>query len=246
MLIVVLPVFVLTAAFLWRYRAGNTASRYTPDWGFSWPLDITIWSIPAVIVITLAYFVWRDTHRFDPYRALAATQPPLRIQAVALPWKWLFIYPDQHIASINRLVFPVGRPVALMITSDTVMQAFDVPALAGQIFAMAGMQTQLHLLADRSGTFFGKDTQFDGYGFPNDEFQAVAVAPAAFDHFVSAAAHSSTPLDAATYAAIRKPSQANPPQLFSNADPGLFASTIAKYRAKVADDHPQGLDSRDP
>ncbi|MDB5535276.1 MAG: cytochrome bo3 quinol oxidase subunit 2 [Devosia sp.] len=233
MLIVVIPVFILTAFVVWRYRAGASAGRYTPDWGFSWPIDIIVWTVPLAIVAALGFLVWTRTHQLDPYRAIAAPAAPIVVEVVALDWKWLFIYPEQNIASVNRLVFPAGRDVRLKITSDTVMNAFAVPALGGQIYAMAGMQTQLNLLADAPGTFEGHNTQFSGKGFALDRFVAEAVTQQNFDAFVARSKQAAARLDGTTYETLARPTIGAPEQVFGGVDTTLFADIIGKYGGQV-------------
>ncbi|MEO6607838.1 MAG: ubiquinol oxidase subunit II [Aestuariivirga sp.] len=229
MFIVVIPVFVLTAFVIWRYRASDPKGRYTPDWGFSWPIDIVVWAVPIAIVTILGLLVWIKTHELDPYRAVAAPGAPIVVEVVALDWKWLFIYPEQNIASVNRLVFPAGRGLMLKITSDTVMNAFVVPALGGQIYAMAGMQTQLNLLADAPGTFEGHNTQFSGKGFSQDRFTAEATTQQGFDNFVSNARTAGERLDAQTYDVLAQPTTSSPQRVYSDVDPNLFSNIIVKY-----------------
>jgi cytochrome o ubiquinol oxidase subunit 2 len=179
-LIVVLPVIVLTPLFAWRYRYGNRSAPYTPQWKFSWPLEFVIWGVPFAIVIGLAVWLWRSTIALNPYAPLASHATPLRIEVIGYDWKWLFIYPDLGIATIGQLAFPVGRPLSLELTSDTVMQSFFVPALGSQIYAMAGSVTHLHLEADAPGRFLGENTQFNGIGFEQQKFTARAMTPTAY------------------------------------------------------------------
>lgn len=181
---VAIPVFVLTPWFLWRYRYGARSSRYTPKWNFSGPLEIAIWAGPVVIVVLLAIIVWRDTHALDPYKPLASDQPALRVQVIGFDWNWLFIYPDQGIASIGVFALPAGRPVAMQLTSATVMQSFHIPALGSQIYAMGGMVTQLHLQADRPGLSLGENNMYNGNGFHQQRFTAVAMTPEGFNAWV--------------------------------------------------------------
>jgi cytochrome o ubiquinol oxidase subunit 2 len=229
MLIVVVPVFVLTAIVVWRYRASNTGAAYAPDWGSSRTIEIGIWFVPLVIVIALGMMVWSRTHRFDPYRPIAATQPPLTIQAVALDWQWLFIYPQENVAAVNRLVFPAGRPLTIEITSDTVMNSLSIPALGSQIYAMAGMETKLNLLADRPGTFMGRNTMFSGDGFAAQQFSAEAVDAAGFDAFLAGARASGEMLDRSWFEALARPTIAGPVRLFSGVEPDLFHSIIQSH-----------------
>ena len=182
---VAIPVFVLTPWFLWRYRYGAKSSGYTPKWNFYGPLEIASWAGPVVIVVLLAIIVWRDTHTLDPYRPLASDQPVLRVQVIGYDWKWLFIYPDQGIASIGMLALPAGRPVAMQLTSATVMQSLHIPALGSQIYAMGGMVTQLHLQADRPGRSLGENNMYNGNGFHQQRFTAVAMTPDEFNAWTS-------------------------------------------------------------
>ena len=187
MMLVVVPVIVLTLAFAWRYRASNTKAAYAPKWSQSVRIDAATWLVPAVIVIAVAVLVWRSTHKLDPYRPIDAAVPPLEVQVVAQDWKWLFIYPEQGIAVVNQFAFPSARPVSLRITSDTVMNSFYVPQLAGQIYAMAGMQTRLQLLADAPGKFVGRNSMYSGSGFSDQHFEVVAMTQADFDAWVAKA-----------------------------------------------------------
>jgi cytochrome o ubiquinol oxidase subunit 2 len=226
-LLVVVPVFVLTFLFVWRYRASNPRARYTPQWSRSAPLETAIWLVPAAIVSVIGTLVWHHTHSLDPYRQAAGT--PLEVQVIAEDWKWLFIYPEQNIAAVNQLVFPADRPLRLMLTSDTVMNAFYVPGLAGQIYTMAGMRTDLNVSATAPAEFIGRNTQFSGDGFPDQHFAVRAAAPADFDAWVAQARQAPHRLDAAAYAALAKPGGKVPVTLYSGVEPDLFARVIAKY-----------------
>ena len=179
------PIFILTPFWAWRYRYGAKKPRYTPKWKYSRVLEGMAWSGPIVIVAVLAFFVWRDSHRLDPYKPIASDQPALRVQVIGYDWKWLFIYPDQGIASIGTLAMPVGRPVAMHLTSATVMQSFFIPALGSQIYAMGGMDTQLNLEAGKPGRSLGENTMYNGNGFHQQKFIAVAMPPTEFEAWVS-------------------------------------------------------------
>src|SRR5216683_3201059 len=202
MLIVVVPVIVMAILFAWRYRASNRNARYAPTWAYSAKIDAVVWLVPALIVIAVGVLVWRSTHKLDPYREIASDVPPLDVQVVAQDWKWLFIYPEQGIAVVNQMAIPSGRPISLRITSDTVMNSFYVPALAGQIYAMAGMQTRL---------------------------QVLATSPADFDGWVAKAKQAPGKLDAAAYAKLAEKSRLVPIAYYSAVEPRLFDSIIAKY-----------------
>jgi cytochrome o ubiquinol oxidase subunit II len=198
------PIFLLLPFFAWRYRYGNTTSKYSPKWGFTRVWEITAWGGPIVIVAVLAFFVWRDSHRLDPYKPLASDQAQLRVQVIGYDWKWLFIYPDQGIASIGMLAMPAGRPVSMQITSATVMQSLFIPALGSQIYAMGGMVTQLNLQASKPGRFLGENTMYNGSGFHQEHFTTVAMTSADFEAWVSKVRANGIPLDAQTLKVISR------------------------------------------
>jgi cytochrome o ubiquinol oxidase subunit 2 len=198
---VALPVFLVTPWFAWRYRY-SASPRHEPKWRFYAPLDIACWAGPIVIVALLGALVWGSTHALDPYKPLSSNQPPLRVQVIGYDWKWLFIYPDDGVASIGELAMPVGRPVAMQLTSATVMQSLQIPALGSQIYAMGGMVTQLHLEAGEPGRFMGENTMYNGEGFHQQKFTAVAMTPDAFQAWVRQVRASGVPLNAATLNAI--------------------------------------------
>jgi cytochrome o ubiquinol oxidase subunit 2 len=229
MMIVIVPVFILAALFVWRYRASNSSARYTPNLAYYWPVEILVWGVPAAIVVWLGFHLWHDTYKLDPYSNIDPWVKPLQVDVVAQDWKWLFIYPKQDIAVVNELAFPSGRPLSLKITSDTVMNSFVIPALGGQIYAMAGMQTRLHLLADKPGKFWGRNVQYSGSGFADQQFDAVAMSNEDFDAWVAKAKQSSQQLDAASYDQLSKPSADVPVTYYSGVEPDLFDKIIAKY-----------------
>jgi cytochrome o ubiquinol oxidase subunit 2 len=228
MMIVVIPVFVMAFWFAWRYRASNHKARYDADWESS-RVDAVTWFVPALIVASLAVHVWLSTHALDPYKPLQSPEQPVEIQVVAQDWKWLFIYPAQGIASVNEIAFPSQVPVRLRITSDTVMNSFFIPALAGQIYAMAGMQTQLNLSASEPGRFVGRNTQYSGRGFADQQFAAVAMTPADFGAWIARVKASPQKLDAAAYDELVRPSARHPVAYYSDVEPGLFDGIIRKY-----------------
>jgi len=226
MLFVVGPVLVLTPLIAWHYRLSNTASAYRPQWEFSWPLEGLIWIPPALIVVGLAVFLWRDTHRLDPYKPLPGQA--IEIQAVALDWKWLFIYPAQGVAIVNRLVIPAGRPVHLSLTSATVMQSIMMPRLAGQIYAMAGMRTQLNFAASGPGAFFGENVQFNGAGFQNQKFDVTSLDADGFARWLAETKAQPNRLDGAAYQVLSRRSTLPHPLAFGAVDPGLFDRIVAR------------------
>jgi cytochrome o ubiquinol oxidase subunit II len=234
MLIVVIPVYLLTIGFAWRYRASNRSARYAPDWAYSPRIDFVIWAVPMLIIAALGTLVWIYTHRLDPYRPLQGDGPPLVIQAVAMDWKWLFIYPEHKVAAVNELVIPRGRPVTIALTSDTVMNAFFVPELAGQIYAMAGMETRLNFRADRDGAYVGRNTQYSGSGFADQSFTLRAVPAQDYDDWIDLLRQSPLALDQEAYAALAAPSSKVPVAYYSAVPEDLFASVIAGYRLPSA------------
>jgi cytochrome o ubiquinol oxidase subunit 2 len=236
MLVIVIPVIALTLWFAWRYREGSGA-RYEPDWGHSVRIEIFCWGIPSIIIAFLGYLTWTSTHALDPYRPLDSAKKPLVIEAVALNWKWLFIYPEQGIATINEVAFPVGTPVDFRITSDSVMNSFFIPQLGSQIYAMAGMRTQLHLIAGEAGTFPGLSANYSGRGFSDMRFNAIATSDAKFADWVAAARHSPATIDTADYSKVAAPEEKAPVQYFSAVEPNLFNEIIAKYMGKAESFH---------
>ncbi|MFD0986339.1 ubiquinol oxidase subunit II [Methyloligella solikamskensis] len=229
MMIVIVPVFVMAALFIWRYRGTNRKARYDPGFVYYWPVEVLVWGAPAAIIIWLGFHLWDTTHKLDPYDPIDKGVEPLEVQVVAQDWKWLFIYPEQNIAVVNELVFPTGKPLSLKITSDTVMNSFVIPALGGQIYAMAGMQTKLHLLADENGEYWGRNVQYSGYGFADQQFHAISVSDEDFEKWVQKAKDAGKTLDKSTYEALAKPSSKVPVTYYSGVTPGLFDSIIYKY-----------------
>jgi cytochrome o ubiquinol oxidase subunit 2 len=228
MMAVVVPVIVMAFLFAWRYRARG-GNPYQPKWQESAKIDAVVWAIPAVIVLAVAVLVWRSTHKLDPYRPIAGAMPALEVQAVAQDWKWLFIYPQLNVASVNQMAIVAGRPVSIRITSDTVMNSFYVPALAGQIYAMAGMQTRLQMLANEPGRFVGRNTQYSGGGFSEQHFEVQALSQAEFDSWVARARQSPNRLDPAAYAKLAERSRRNPVTYYAPVEPGLFETIIGRY-----------------
>jgi cytochrome o ubiquinol oxidase subunit II len=229
MLIVVVPVILLTLAFAWRYRASSESAEYRPAWAHSTAIEVVVWLIPSLIILFLAVLTWKSTHELDPYRPLDSKVKPINVEVVALDWKWLFIYPELGIATVNQVAFPVGTPVNFLITSDSVMNSFFIPQLGGQIYAMAGMQTQLHLLANQAGDYAGESANFSGQGFSDMKFRAIATSPDQFKAWVAKVRASSTQLDMDRYHTISQPSEKQPVAYFSTVDPKLFHNIIARY-----------------
>jgi cytochrome o ubiquinol oxidase subunit II len=232
MLVVVIPVILLTLYFAWKYRESNTAATYMPNWSYSHRIEAVVWAVPCAIILVLGFITWKSTHELDPYKPLESKVKPITIQVVSLDWKWLFIYPDQHIATINEIQFPANTPVNFKITSDTVMNVFFIPQLGSQIYAMAGMQTQVNLIADAPGVYDGLSTNFSGAGFPDMKFTATASSQADFDAWVAKVRASPNKLGLDNYNEISKPSSKDPVKYFSTVEPVLYAAVLDKYMDK--------------
>jgi cytochrome o ubiquinol oxidase subunit 2 len=238
-MIAIVPVLIGVPLILWRYRRGRKSAAYRPEWTFSKPLEIAMWGVPTAIICILGFWLWQETVKFDPYKPLGAN--PLQVQVIGLDWKWLFIYPEQGIASVGEMAIPVGRPVSLRLTTDTVMQSFMVSALAGQIYAMAGMETQLNFIADRPGTALGQNTQYSGDGFAKQKFTLRALPEADWKIWVSEAHEAPLELSTRTYERLARrgsladaraalaPGQNTGPLLFSSVQPDLFKRIIQRY-----------------
>ena len=216
------PVLLLVPFFAWRYRLSNKRGAFKPDWTFSWIIEGFIWLPPIGIVVGLGIVLWDYTHALDPYRRLVSTQPALEIQAVGLDWKWLFIYPGNQVAAVNQMVIPVGRPVHISLTSGTVMQSLLIPQLAGQIYAMAGMTTQLNLAASVAGVYRGENTQFNGTGFQNQKFNVVALAPADYMRWQNNVKASARPFDGKALDEMFQRSIMPQPIFFSSVPANLY------------------------
>lgn len=226
MLAIIVPVIILTLVFAWWFRAGNARARYRPEWSYSGQLELLVWSIPLLAVIFLAGVGWIGSHRLDPARPLAGREPPLQVQVVSLDWKWLFIYPDQGVATVNHLVIPAGRPISLRITSATVMNSFFVPRLGSQLYAMSGMDAKLNLQADRPGRYRGLSAHYSGAGFADMTFAVDAVPNAAFDRWAAAAHRAGPVLDGATYHRIAAQEATMRPTSFRAVAPRLYEAIV--------------------
>ena len=231
MLVVVVPVVLATLAFAWWYRASNLRASRSPDASYEGRLEFVLWSIPALIVILLGGVIWIGSHQLDPRAPIPANANPLRVDVVALDWKWLFIYPDQGIATVNQLVVPAGTPVKFRLTSATVMNSFFIPQLGSQIYTMGGMTTHLNLLADKPGEYQGFSANFSGDGFAEMRFIAKAVPAGDFDAWVTQVRGGGPALDDAGYAALAKPSIAVPPGTYRSVEPNLFERIIDQTTA---------------
>jgi len=240
MLIIIVPVMILTVLFAWRYRKGANA-KYTPDWDHSTKLELVIWGAPLLIIIVLGLITWVSTHKLDPYRPLdridehrpiPASTKPLEVQVVALDWKWLFIYPEQGIASVNELVTPVDVPVRFKITSSTVMNTFYIPTLAGMIYAMPGMETTLNAVLNKPGNYQGLSANFSGEGFSHMKFAYKGVSAGEFDAWVQKMKANPGVLNRADYLALEKPSVREPVRYYGQVEAALFNRVLNRCVAE--------------
>ncbi len=241
MLIVVLPVIVMSITFVYHYQISHRIRDYKPNWSHSYFLESLWWGIPCIIIVILATITWKKTHEMDPYNKIPGiTGTPLVVQAIALPWKWLFIYPQQGIATVNYLEIPVGQEVEYWITVDNVpMSAFFVPQLGSQIYAMAGMRTRLHLVADTVGVYDGMNTQFNGDGFSDMHFETHVVEPAEMQRWVNDVKKSSHSLTDAAYKELLHPTTADKPKFYSKPVPELFNHVLMTYMNSSGPLHPR-------
>jgi cytochrome o ubiquinol oxidase subunit 2 len=235
MLLIIVPVIALTFLFAWRYRKNNTSAIYEPDWDHSTKLELLIWGAPLLIIIVLGTITWISTHKLDPYRPLthieadrpfAAGAKPLIVEVVAIDWKWLFIYPELGIASVNELAAPVDVQIKFKITSSSVMNSFYIPALAGQIYAMPGMQTSLHAVINKPGEFEGFSANYSGAGFSDMRFKFHGMSDENFKRWVEETRAKGTTLDRAVYTQLEQPSERNPVQYFGTVDSTLFHAIV--------------------
>ncbi|MEJ1965526.1 MAG: ubiquinol oxidase subunit II [Gammaproteobacteria bacterium] len=238
MLAIVVPVIVATFAMAWWYRASNARARFLPEWNYSGKIEIVVWSVPAMVILLLGGIAWVSSHDLDPARPIAADAPTIEVNVVALDWKWLFLYPQQGVATVNRLVVPAGSPVRLKLTSGTVMNSFFVPQLGSQIYTMAGMTTKLNLLADRPGQYPGLSAQFSGDGFSGMRFVVDSVSRDEFAAWVSAARSSQLSLDRQRYDELSRPSQYVAPITYGSIDPALFQSIVDMQRRSETSNSP--------
>ncbi|WP_038489081.1 ubiquinol oxidase subunit II [Collimonas arenae] len=235
MLLIIVPVIALTIWFAWRYRKNNTAARYEPDWDHSTQLELVIWGAPLLIIIALGLLTWISTHTLDPYRPLSrldADRPipadvkTLTVEVVALDWKWLFIYPEQGIATVNELAAPVDVPIRFKITSSTIMNSFFIPALAGQIYAMPGMQTSLNAVINKPGEFEGFSANYSGAGFSDMRFKFHGLSQENFDQWVQARKAASGHLNRPDYLQLEKPSEKEPVRYYGTVDKDLYHAIL--------------------
>jgi cytochrome o ubiquinol oxidase subunit 2 len=228
MLAIVVPTIAATLAFAWWFRASNTRAIYLPDFEYSGRVELIVWSIPLLTVILLGGVAWIGSHELDPAKPLASNTPPLEIQGVSLDWKWLFIYPNQRVASVNQLVVPTGVPLHFSLTSGSVMSAFFIPQLGSMIYTMNGMRTQLNLQADQPGTFHGLASHYSGDGFSDMHFDVRAMPPDQFSAWIEGTRNTGPTLDSASYTALARQSINTSPFTFGAADPALFQQIVTQ------------------
>jgi len=228
MLAIVLPTIAAILAFAWWFRASNTRATYLPDFVYSGRIELIVWAIPLLVIMLLGGVAWIGSHDLDPAKPLRSETSPLEIQGVSLDWKWLFIYPTQRVASVNRLVVPAGTPIHFSLTSASVMNAFFIPQLGSMIYTMNGMMTQLNLRADVPGTFLGLSSHYSGDGFSGMHFDVQAVAPDRFVAWIDATRNAGPILDAESYAALAKQSMNIRPFTFGAAEPELFQQIVTQ------------------
>ena len=229
-MVVIVPVFSLLAFIAWRYRVGNKKAAYTPDWDHHHGLEFVWWAVPCIIILILAVVTWRTSHELDPYRPLDSAKEPVTIQVVALQWRWLFIYPDEGIATVNFVRFPEDTPVNFRITADAPMNSFWIPQLSGQVYAMNGMQTKLHVIADKPGVYDGSSANISGEGFADMRFTAQSSTRAEYDAWVQEVRQSfSEHLTFAAYEQLAKPNRDTTKLQYAGHESGLYNRIMMKY-----------------
>jgi cytochrome o ubiquinol oxidase subunit 2 len=228
MLAIVVPTIAATFAFAWWFRSSNERARYLPDWDYSGRIELVTWSIPLLVIMLLGGVAWIGSHDLDPAKPLPSNTPPLEVQVVSLDWKWLFIYPSQGVASVNRLVVPASVPIHFSLTSASVMNVFFVPQLGTMIYTMNGMTTQLNLQADSPGTFLGLSAHYSGDGFPGMHFDVLALPAERFTDWIKTVRNTGPTLDPGSYAALARQSLNIAPFTFRAAEPGLFQQIVTQ------------------
>lgn len=229
MLLVVIPVYVLTFIFSWRYSAKNPKGEYDPDLVDNTVAECVWWGLPFVMTLAICILTWVKTEELDPYKPIVSDKKALVVQVVALDWKWLFIYPEQDVATVNALQIPAGVPIHFEITADAPMNSFWIPDLGGQIYAMPSMKTNLYLIADKEGVFRGSSANLSGEGFAGMYFSVLASSEEEFNKWVTAAKMGAKELDWATYKALARPSSNNAPESFVLGEKGLFEKVVHQY-----------------
>ena len=227
MLAIIIPTMIATVAFAWWFRRGNAKATYIPDWEYSGAVEMVVWAIPALTIMLLGGIAWIGSHDLDPARPLKSNAPPLKVEVVSLDWKWLFIYPDQGIATVNQLVLPAGTPVSFRLTSATVWNSFFVPQMGSMIYTMPRMATRLNLQADKPGVYNGLSSHFSGDGFPGMQFQVQALPADQFAMWAQGSRGQGPALDGRSYAELSRPSSYVKPMTYGAVAPGLFEAIVA-------------------
>jgi cytochrome o ubiquinol oxidase subunit 2 len=237
MLAIVIPTIVATIAFAWWFRRGNSKAEYRPDWEYSGAIEMVVWSIPALTIMLLGGITWISSYDLEPSKPLTSAVKPVRVDVVSLDWKWLFIYPDQGIATVNQLVVPAGTPVNFRLTSATVWNSFFVPQFGSMIYTMPRMTTRLNLQADRQGVYDGLSSHYSGEGFSGMRFKAHVVPPQEFASWAQGALGKGQVLDAKTYANLSKPSSYVQPITYGAVAPGLFDAIVTGKALEAPSQH---------
>jgi len=230
MFLIVIPTFILFFIVAWKYRANNAKAKHEPDQTGSVLAEVVLWVAPSIIIALMIGTTWKETHRLDPYRPIISEVPPLKIQVVALDWKWLFIYPEQNIATVNFVQFPAGTPIHFLLAADSSpMNSFWIPELSGQIYSMTGMITSLHMMADGPGIYSGRAAEINGKGFADMTFVAQSTSQMDFEDWIKTVKHSPLQLTDNSYKELSQSSQKHPITLYSHVEEDLFDKIVMKY-----------------
>ncbi len=229
MLIVVIPVLIMSVWFPYKYRSGNTKEEYLPNWEHSNKIELVVWTVPILIITALGILTYITSHSLDPRKPIESDQPTMVVQVVAMDWKWLFIYPEYGIATVNEMAMVVDQPVEFLITSDATMNSFFIPNLGSMIYAMSGMENRLHLMASEAGTYKGMSTNYSGFGFSGMKFNAIASDKTQFDAWVAKVKDSPKVLTDDVFKALQVKSRDVKPLYFNNPNPLLFSDIIEHY-----------------
>jgi cytochrome o ubiquinol oxidase subunit 2 len=242
--VVVVPVFAMLLAFSLKYREGNKGAKYNPHFNNSKKLESVWWGVPFAIIVVLSIITWNSSHDLDPFKSISAANQPMHIQVIALQWKWLFIYPEQNIASVNFVQFPKDTPIDFEITSDAPMNSFWIPKLGGQIYAMPGMSTHLNLMANKSDDFDGKSANISGEGFAKMTFTARASSPSEFTQWEERISKANNPLTTQSYAQLAKPAISDHAIYYSSAEPNIYNAVVNKYMGHMHQniEHKDGME----
>lgn len=228
MLTIVIPTILATLACAWWYRQSNTRAKRLPKFAYSGRIELVVWAVPLLTIMFLGGVIWTGSHALDPAKPLVSSQKPLEVQVVSLDWKWLFIYPEEGVASVNVFAAPVGRPIHFQLTSGSVMNVFFVPQLGSMIYTMNGMADNLNLQADKAGVYPGLAAMINGDGFPDMHFDLHAVTPERYAAWIAAAKANGPALDGASYAALARQSAKVAPFTYRSAQPGLFQDIVSQ------------------